>query len=95
MRESQTGKALRLFEGFTGHEGAIAGKISVPAPRTLVVIGECEAIAYTATRDGATHSYEHDFRESSRPVLAVTPDGKRLYLVGGKYKFGNRGIEDC
>lgn len=86
--------ALKLFEDFTGHEAEVLGAQEIPQDDTLMVVGECEAIAYTATRDGVTESYQHEFRAKSRPVLAVSHDGERLYLLAGAYKFTHRGIED-
>lgn len=87
-------QALKLFEDFTGHTAKVEGTFDIPADDTLVIVGECEAIAYNATRDGETHSYQHEFKKSSRPVLAVSHDGERLYLLAGAYKFTHRGIED-
>jgi hypothetical protein len=90
-----TKKARALYEDFTGAPGRIAGKVSVPPiDKVLTVVGECEAVAYTAVRDGERASYQHEFRQKSRPLLAVSPDGKRLYLIGGSYRFTERGIED-
>lgn len=94
MSDRKTRAALALFEDFTGHQGEVMGTQELPQDDTLVVVGECEAIAYTAMRDGETASYQHEFRKSSRPVLAVSHDGKRLYLLAGAYKFTHRGIED-
>lgn len=87
-------QALKLFEDFTGHPGEVIGTAEIPDSDTLMVVGKCDAIAYTATRDGETHSYQHEFRSSSRPVLAVSHDGLRLYLLAGAFKFTDRGIED-
>lgn len=87
-------QALKLFEDFTGHGATVEGRMHVPDDDVLVVVGECEAISYNATRDGETHSYQHEFKKSARPVLAVSHDGKRLYLLAGAYRFTHRGIED-
>lgn len=86
--------AIRLFEAFTGHHADEVVSVDVPSDDTLVTVGECEAIAYRATRDGETHSYQHEFKPGSRPLLAVSHDGKRLYLLGGTYQFTDHGIED-
>ncbi len=94
MTDRRTKQALALFEDFTGHQGEVMGTQEVPSDDTLVIVGECDAIAYTATRDGETASYQHEFRKKSRPVLAVSHDGNRLYLLAGAYKFTHRGIED-
>ncbi len=86
--------ALKLFEDFTGHDARVEGTFDVPHDDVLAIVGECEAIAYNATRDGETHSYQHEFAKGSRPVLAVSHDGSRLYLLAGAFKFTHRGIED-
>ena len=86
--------AEKLFTDFTGHNADELVEVSVPTDDVLVVVGDCEAIAYTATRDGETHSYQHEFKKSARPVLCVSHDGERLYLLAGAYKFTHRGIED-
>ena len=86
--------ALKLFEDFTGEPGEVVGHVDIPDDDTLTVIGTCEAIAYTATRDGVTESYQHEFKPSARPVLAVSSDGLRLYLLAGAYEFTERGIVD-
>lgn len=86
--------AARLFEGFTGADAEVVGSVDIPSDDTLMVIGNVEAIAYNATRDGETHSYQHKFAPSARPVLAVSSDGLRLYVLAGAYRFTHRGIED-
>lgn len=93
-RQKRIKDAVNLFEGFTGDKGEVVGHVDLPEDDTLMVIGTCEAIAYTATRDGETNSYQHEFVPSARPVLAVSSDGKRLYLLAGAYEFTDRGIED-
>lgn len=86
--------AARRYERFTGHVGEVVGSVVLPPDDALLVVGECEGVAYRATRDGVTESYMHEFRASSRPTLAASPDGLRLYLVGGSFRFGPRGIVD-
>lgn len=96
-RQRELTMALKRFEDFTGAKGEVIGVADVPDLKdddTLVIIGECEAIAYSAVRDGARASYQHEFKKSSRPTLAVSFDGSRLFLLAGAYKFTARGIED-
>lgn len=88
-------QAARLFEDFTGMSGEVVGQEDVPpVDDVMVVVGICEAIAYTATRDGETASYQHEFSPKARPALAVSSDGRRLYLIAGSYEFTSHGIED-
>lgn len=94
MTSTAARAAVRRFESFTGHAGEVIGSVVLPPDDALLVVGECEGIAYRATRDGVAESYMHEFRASSRPMLAASPDGLRLYLVGGSFRFGPRGIVD-
>lgn len=97
-RKSQSAKideAARRFAAFTGINGVDVNAVQVPElDDVLVIIGECEAIAYNAVRDGERHSYQHEFAGKSRPMLAASFDGKRLYLLEGDYEFTSHGIED-
>lgn len=86
--------AAALFEGFSGHDAEVVGSVDIPEDDTLMVIGNVEAIAYNTTRDGETNSYQHEFSPAARPVLAVSSDGLRLYVLAGAYEFTHRGIED-
>lgn len=87
--------AGRRFSAFTGINGVDVQAVDVPdQDDVLVIIGRCEAIAYFAVRDGEGNSYQHEFRPESQPLLAVSFDGKRLYLLEGKYEFTSHGIED-
>lgn len=86
--------AANLFEGFTGDQAEVIGRVDLPDDDVLMVIGICEAVAYTAVRDGEKASYQHEFAPSARPALAVSSDGNRLYLLAGAYEFTHRGIED-
>ena len=89
-------QAARLFEDFTGMVGDVSEEQEEvpPIDDVMVIVGICEAIAYTATRDGETASYQHEFSPKARPALAVSHDGRRLYLLAGAYEFTSHGIED-
>lgn len=87
--------AARRFERFTGHNADSAQKIKVlPLPKVMLAIGDCDAILYTTIRDGVIEKYKHTFKKNSRPLLAASHDGKRLFLLGGAYTFTARGIVD-
>jgi hypothetical protein len=49
---------------------------------------------YTAIRDGVKECYIHEFKKSSRPELVAKSDGGMLALIGGKFRFTERGIVD-
>lgn len=97
MSRTQLRRAAKLYEAFTGDPGERPIAVNYHAPKegeALTFIGHVTAIAYEATRDDETAEYEHDFAKHSRPVLAVSADGNRLYLLAGAYKFTAHGIED-
>lgn len=61
-------------------------------PRTVVHLGSLVGIIYRSNRgDGKTNAYIH-FMEKP-PLLVSNPEGDQLYIVGGKYKVTERGIE--
>lgn len=88
-------RAARRYQRFTGHADMTARRMVLPRmPRAVLTVGECDGILYTTVRDGRKESYIHRFAKGSRPLLTASPDGKRLYLLGGAYTFTNRGIVD-
>lgn len=89
-------RAVEKFSGFKGEQPKRLDKVQLPdPPRVLLTMGECIGIMYRTRRDGRTDSYRHLFRKGSRPTLAVSSDGKNLYLLGGAYRVTDRGIEDA
>lgn len=88
--------AARRYERFTGHDAEVFGSIEFPNLDGVAVamIGECDGVLYTTVRDGKTERYIHEFEEADKPLLCVTPDGRQLLLVGGRYRFTERGIVD-
>jgi hypothetical protein len=99
LRGGSLEEAARRLEDFSGH--AVRKHIKV-APRskqhTGLVIGELDLIGYRTHRAGIAGGkllrYAHDFSKGSRPLLAVSSDGKQLHIVGGRYEFTEAGIED-
>jgi hypothetical protein len=92
---AQVRKAAALYTKFTGHTDVELTKAVIPdAPKVLTEIGTVDGILYTTVRDGETERYIHNFKSKSRPLFAVSPDGKQLFLLGGAFTFGERGIVD-
>jgi hypothetical protein len=94
-----------LFKQFTGHDaelqdaGDAARELGLPIRRNekipMLAFGELLAVEYETVRDGKTERYRHSFRKESRPLLAARHDGKRIFIVGGRYRFTDRGITDA
>jgi hypothetical protein len=88
-------QAAKKLEDFTGHRVKnLESAYSRSAQHTGLIIGELDLVGYRAKRDGKTERYGHHFKKNSRPLLAVTSDGKQLHIVGGRYEFTEAGIED-
>lgn len=91
-REIEEAKAR--FKEFTGHDPKFIDELYQKNMDVGFKFGDCDAILYTTTRDGRVEKYIHKFKKRCRPVLASSHDGKKISLVGGKYKFTDRGIID-
>lgn len=87
-------QAKTLFGDFTGHEGEVVDIIKLREYDTAVCIGTLDFVGYTTVRDGVVEAYKHTFRKKSRPHLAVSQDGKQLFILGGGYEFTESGIND-
>src|SRR5262245_50526432 len=96
--------AQELGEAFSGHRPELRGRLDAgralglplkPGGKIpLFVFGELLEVRYATVRDGKLEHYRHPFRKGSRPLLAARHDGKRIYIVGGRYRFTDRGIVD-
>jgi len=91
----QIREAKKLYSDFTGHDAKIIDEIPKPAvPDVLIYIGSVDGIMYTTVRDGKTEMYVHEFKGEAKPEFCVSPDGRSIFLIGGQYKFTERGIVD-
>jgi hypothetical protein len=57
-------------------------------------MGHVEGIDYRTTHAGKVTLYRHKFTKGSRPLLCVSGDGRQLMLLGGRYEWTDRGIQD-
>lgn len=89
-----TARAAKLFKEFTGDEPHYRQRVNVSLPKVALAIGSLDGVDYTTVRDGVTERYHHPFKRDARPALAVSPSGKQLLILGGRYTFTDRGIED-
>lgn len=93
--ESQVRQGAKLLHAFTGMKNLKVKRLTLPkTPPTVAQVGKVRAIIYDTVRDGKHETYIHKFKVSSRPLFAVSPDGKQLFMLGGAYNFTDRGIVD-
>lgn len=94
--DRQLQEAVQRFTGFRGDVPARVDRVTVPpVARHMLHVGEVLGIMYRTERDGEVQDYLHEFRKKSRPTLAVSSDGKTLYLLGGAYRVTDYGITDA
>lgn len=87
-------KGAAQFKRFQGRPATRGARVSVPDPPAVVVyLGELVQVNYR-TRKGknGTVEYYHRFTKPL-PILVSDPKGKHLYVVGGRFKITDRGIE--
>lgn len=92
--KDKVNEAARRLESFTGHKAEVLTKHNLKIPKVVYKLGDCDGIAYTATRDGMVEKYYHSFKKRARPVLAVNHDGSQLYIINGSYSVNEGGIAD-
>ncbi len=94
-QQIQIEEAAQLYADFSGHKPEIVGTLDKPViPDVLIGIGEIDGVMYSTVRDGILERYIHEFKSKSRPLFAVSHDGKQLFMLGGAYTFTERGIVD-
>lgn len=86
--------AVALYQSFREKHPRRLQTIDFDVPEAVAVIGHVDEICYTTTHGKKTVSYRHEFAPGSRPLMTVSSDGGQLLLLGGRYKFNERGIMD-
>lgn len=93
--EREISQAAKLRQDFTGHPSKRGSVVKIPASRVGLAVGPLLGVAYITTRDGKRERYFHEFAPHARPLLAASSDGRSLFLLGGAYRFTDRGIVDA
>jgi hypothetical protein len=87
--------AMTLFETFHHYPPArlIYHRCRRRTPSVLVRLGKLRGLIYTSDRgqQGKPRTFVH-FLETP-PLLACDEEGKQLYVLGGRYRVTQRGIE--
>lgn len=87
-------EALAAYEARTLEAADGAFEVDIPTPaRPLQTIGRVFSIGYEGTLQGTTGPWRHTFEGNSGPVLFADQES-RLFLLGGRYKVTDVGIED-
>ena len=105
ISEHERSQAIAIYENFREKSPRRIDVVKVQIPNVVAVIGHIEAlwktkaghvgaVDYRTTHGQKLTLYRHAFAPGSRPLLCVSPDGKQLFLLGGRYQFTERGIVD-
>lgn len=90
-------RARRLYRSLRDREPRRIKRIrTAPMPRAVAVMGYLAKVEYDTTQllDGKYQAVRrfHTFAAASRAMLCS--DGKRLFIVGGRFRVTSRGIVD-
>lgn len=82
-------QGMRKYREF--HQGLSPDRVQrirVQHPKSLVKLGTADRIDYTREEPGGPRPYFHQFGEESgkKPILASSPDGRELYILGGNFR---------
>jgi len=83
---------------FHGKNPSRRRKIDFHAPKRLVVLGKAKAIEYCCSKrhgggDGRNAIYRHEF-ETPMYLCMDERKGKQLYILGGRLKVTEAGVEN-
>lgn len=78
----------RLARAFHQREPRVREIRLAGMPRKLMVLGPLRAVEYEISEGFPLHTWH----PRSRPMLAT--DGRRLFIIGGRFKVTRRGIVD-
>lgn len=87
-------RADDLLEQFSGTRSKEILRASKTPIKAGLVVGKLEGVMYSTDRGDGTEKFFHRFRRKSRPLLIADSDGSQLDIVGGRYEFTDKGIED-
>jgi hypothetical protein len=93
LPQAEIAEAARRYEGFAERPATQVKRYEVKLPKAGLAFGRLIQIGYISEYDGKP--YRHTFEKArSRPLLVASHDGKSVVIVGGRYAFTDRGIED-
>lgn len=93
-----------LYQAFHGNPPREVKRLQIRLPKRgerLIKIGKLSSLQYEpeppSQRTGSRFEHEfgdygYKFRRGQEPLLAVSADGKQLYILAGRYRFSARGI---
>ena len=85
-------RAIKDYEAFRERPARRARTVEINWPSSVWIMGHVDFIGYRTTHGNKAVRYKHTFHAGSKPLLCT--DGKKLFLVAGRYHVTDRGIVD-
>lgn len=84
-------QAAKRFKDFHGRNprGTEVARVVQDAPEDTLLVGEFYGIMYKVR--GIREPYLHRFK-APKGQVRVSADGRQIYIVGGNYRFTDRGF---
>lgn len=88
-------QAYYMYHKFHGKPPRRVSRRRFAVPAALVCLGDAKEIVYKCSKrngggDGRTALYVHRFGKGDK--LYTDPQGKQLYILGGRMRVNSRGI---
>lgn len=86
-------RAVALYKAFFGRAPSVQEVVTVTCPdgADAIVIGRVKSVVYHPTQ--GSRPLEHEFSKRNPPMLAVTANGRQIFVLGGAYQFTSRGFK--
>lgn len=87
-------EGLALFKRWSGREARAVSRVKVPEglPRVLVNLGHLTDIGYSSDKWGGKRQRYIHATGRPRPILAASPDGRQLFILGGGVRVRAEGL---
>jgi hypothetical protein len=93
-RTAELRQAARRLQEFTGSEPTEIIEVPDYRSKAGLVVGKLDGVPYETVRAGRVERYLHKFKKNARPLLATSPDGREVRIVGGRFQFTEAGFVD-
>jgi hypothetical protein len=92
LLERDLGRAVRLYEEFHDRPAERLTPVEIPDPPAVSLkLGDLTQVNYSRIEQGRRVEFFHKFG-SRRPKLLTDPQGRFLYVIGGRFRIRDVGI---
>ena len=94
-RRGPVKRGCALFEKFHRYDAdrVVRRRLRRRIPRVLVRLGRLKAVVYTSDKGSTDRPLTYIHFMERQPLLTCDTRGRQLYIVGGRYRVTERGLE--